>query len=69
MAQSSTEAESAYDRLLTKYKRIANVKNAGGILSWDQQVMMPDEGTPARSQQMSALSALSHELLTDDEFG
>ncbi|ELZ87543.1 carboxypeptidase Taq [Haloferax elongans ATCC BAA-1513] len=69
MAQSSTEAESAYDQLLSKYKRIANVENAGGILSWDQQVMMPDEGTPARSQQMSALSALRHELLTDDEFG
>ncbi|ELZ90498.1 carboxypeptidase M32 [Haloferax volcanii] len=71
MAQSSAESdsESAYDRLLTKYKRIANVENAGGILSWDQQVVMPDEGTPARSQQMSALSALSHELLTDDEFG
>jgi len=71
MAQSSAESdsESAYDRLLTKYKRIANVENAGGILSWDQQVMMPDEGTPARSQQMSALSAVSHELLTDDEFG
>ncbi|MFC7129248.1 carboxypeptidase M32 [Haloferax chudinovii] len=69
MAQSSTEDASPYDRLLTKYKRIANVENAGGILSWDQQVMMPDEGTPARSQQMSALSAVSHELLTDDEFG
>ncbi|WP_049968024.1 carboxypeptidase M32 [Haloferax prahovense] len=71
MAQSSAESdsESAYDQLLQKYKRIANVENAGGILSWDQQVMMPDEGTPARSQQMSALSALSHELLTDDEFG
>ncbi|KAB1192526.1 carboxypeptidase M32 [Haloferax sp. MBLA0076] len=69
MAQSSTEEASAYDQLLTKYNRIANVENAGGILSWDQQVMMPDAGTPARSQQMSALSALSHELLTDDEFG
>ncbi|WP_411967808.1 carboxypeptidase M32 [Haloferax sp. YSSS75] len=69
MAQSSTDDASAYDQLLAKYKRIANVENAGGILSWDQQVMMPDAGTPARSQQLSALSALSHELLTDDEFG
>ncbi|AFK18120.1 carboxypeptidase M32 [Haloferax mediterranei ATCC 33500] len=69
MAQSSTEAKSAYERLLTKYKRIANVEKAGGLLSWDQQVIMPDEGTPARSQQMSTLSALSHELMTDEEFG
>ncbi|MFC7204667.1 carboxypeptidase M32 [Haloferax namakaokahaiae] len=69
MAATSTEEASAYDRLLAKYKRVANIQNAAGLLSWDQQVIMPDEGTPARSQQMSTLSALSHELLTDDEFG
>ncbi|WP_410765742.1 carboxypeptidase M32 [Haloferax sp. DFSO60] len=69
MAATSTEEASAYDRLLAKYKRVANIQNAAGLLSWDQQVVMPDEGTPARSQQMSTLSALSHELLTDDEFG
>jgi carboxypeptidase Taq len=29
--------------------------------------MMPEGGTPARSKQQSALSAVSHELLTDDD--
>ena len=62
-------APDAYETLLEKYRRVANVRNASGILSWDQQVMMPDAGTPARSQQLSTLSSLSHDLLTDDAVG
>jgi carboxypeptidase Taq len=31
--------------------------------------MMPEGGTPARSKQLSALSATTHELLTDEETG
>jgi carboxypeptidase Taq len=62
-------APDAYDRLLEQYKRVSNVNSAAGLLSWDQQVMMPEGGTPARSQQLSTLSSLSHELLTDDEVG
>ncbi|RLM90319.1 carboxypeptidase M32 [Halobellus sp. Atlit-38R] len=62
-------APDAYETLLEEYRRVANVRNASGILSWDQQVMMPDAGTPARSQQLSTLSSLSHDLLTDDAVG
>ena len=59
----------AYDDLLDRVGRITNVSHASELLSWDQQVMMPDEGTPARSQQLSALSAVEHDLLTADELG
>ncbi|MDS0297669.1 carboxypeptidase M32 [Halogeometricum sp. S1BR25-6] len=62
-------APDAYAELLETYTRVSNVQNAAGLLSWDQQVMMPEGGTPARSQQLSTLSSLSHELLTDDEVG
>ncbi|MBB6646770.1 carboxypeptidase M32 [Halobellus ruber] len=65
-AERSEEAPDAYRRLLEEYRRVANLKAASGVLSWDQQVMMPEAGTPARSQQLSTLSGLSHELLTDD---
>ncbi|MFC6724711.1 carboxypeptidase M32 [Halobium palmae] len=64
-----TEAPDAYEELVERYRRIANVGNASGILSWDQQVMMPEGGTPARSQQLSALSAVHHDLLDDVEVG
>jgi carboxypeptidase Taq len=66
---STAEAPEAYDQLLSLVKRINNVDAASMLLSWDQQVMMPEGGTPARSQQLSALSAVSHDLLTDDEIG
>ncbi|MFA1609988.1 carboxypeptidase M32 [Halobellus rubicundus] len=63
------EPPAAYETLLDQYRRVTNVREAGGLLSWDQQVMMPEGGTPARSQQLSTLSSVSHDLLTDDAVG
>ncbi|WP_276274576.1 carboxypeptidase M32 [Haladaptatus sp. QDMS2] len=65
----ASDTPDAYDTLLSKYGRISNLEYASHLLSWDQQVMMPPGGTGARSRQLSALSATSHELLTADEIG
>jgi carboxypeptidase Taq len=65
----SAETPDAYEELLDRYRRISNVREAAGVLNWDQHVMMPEGGTPARSKQLSTLSSLSHELLIDDETG
>ena len=62
----STEEPDAYAELTERLERVTAVQGASGVLSWDQQVMMPEGGTPARSQQLSVLSSLSHELFTDD---
>ena len=59
----------SYNELLDRTKKISNVGNAAGVLRWDQEVMMPEGGTPARSQQLSALSSVRHDLLTDDRTG
>ncbi|WP_227352764.1 carboxypeptidase M32 [Haladaptatus salinisoli] len=69
MATEAATENATYEEFLQKVKRISNVQNAAGILGWDQEVMMPEGGTPARSQQRSALSAIAHDLLTDDEMG
>ena len=71
MATDATQSEApdAYAELMDRYGRIASIQDAGGVLSWDQQVIMPQGGTPARSKQLSALSATGHELLTAEEFG
>ncbi|WP_224332949.1 carboxypeptidase M32 [Haloprofundus halobius] len=61
-----TTAE-AYDDLLSQYERISNVDHASGYLMWDQHVMMPKGGAPARAEQQSALSAVHHDLLTSDD--
>jgi len=68
MATADT-TDAAYEELLERYERISAIQGASGVLSWDQQTMMPDDGTPARSAQLSALSGIGHDLMTDDEFG
>ncbi|WP_458185184.1 carboxypeptidase M32 [Haladaptatus sp. NG-WS-4] len=69
MATEAATENATYEEFLQKVKRISNVQSSAMLLGWDQEVMMPEGGTPARSQQRSALSAIAHELLTDDEMG
>mgnify|MGYP006274160145 FL=1 len=64
-----TEPPEAYTALLDEIKRYNAVESATEVLSWDQQVMMPEGGTPARSTQLSTLSSISHELLVDEDIG
>ncbi|MUW14047.1 carboxypeptidase M32 [Halorubrum sp. CBA1125] len=65
----TADAPEAYDALLDRVRRWNTVDSAAGVLGWDQQVMMPEGGTPARSKQLSTLSSLRHDLLTADETG
>ncbi|WP_255170664.1 carboxypeptidase M32 [Natrononativus amylolyticus] len=67
--QTAAAEGDAYEQLLERVERISNVGNAAGILRWDQEVVMPEDGTPARAKQLSTLSSLSHELLTAEETG
>jgi len=70
MSQQGAETDSeTYEAFLDHVRRYNYVGDAGGVLSWDQQVMMPEGGTAARSKQSSAISALQHELLTDEQLG
>ncbi|WP_232687256.1 carboxypeptidase M32 [Halobacterium zhouii] len=57
----------AYTELEDRVKRLSYLGDASGALAWDQRVMMPEGGAPARGKQLSALSTVSHDLLTDDE--
>ncbi|MFP4625077.1 MAG: carboxypeptidase M32 [Natronomonas sp.] len=67
MATDSASTPEAYDALLDRYRRKIYVDDANGVLNWDQEVMMPEGGTPARSKQRGALSAIAHDLLVDDD--
>ncbi|AEN04655.1 carboxypeptidase M32 [Halolamina sp.] len=62
------DAPDAYRDLIGQYRQISYLNDGSGVLGWDQQVMMPTGGTPARAKQLSALSAVTHDLLTADEF-
>ncbi|WP_096393066.1 carboxypeptidase M32 [Halorubrum trapanicum] len=65
----AADVPDAYDALLDRVERWNAVGSASGVLGWDQQVMMPEGGTPARSKQLSALSSVQHDMVTADETG
>ncbi len=65
----STDAPDAYEALLDRARRWNTIGSAAGVLGWDQQVTMPEGGTPARSKQLSTLSSLKHDALTDEATG
>ncbi|MBK1662484.1 carboxypeptidase M32 [Paracraurococcus ruber] len=54
----------AYDRLKTRFARIATLGEAQGMLHWDASAMMPPGGAAARGEQLATLAGLAHELLT-----
>ncbi|MFP4530708.1 MAG: carboxypeptidase M32 [Halodesulfurarchaeum sp.] len=61
------EDTDAFDELESRYADIVALQDADNVLAWDQEVMMPAGGTPARSKQRSIVSTLEHDLLTDGE--
>ena len=69
MATEQSSSPETYEALLDQYRRATYLGDANGVLSWDQEVMMPESGTPARSKQRGAVSAVEHELLIDDDVG
>ena len=56
---------SAYEELEARFKRIAALGEASGMLHWDMSVLMPSGGATARVEQLSALQLTTHELKTD----
>ncbi|WP_267161780.1 carboxypeptidase M32 [Halovenus salina] len=64
-----TDAPAAYEQLIERNRRLSNLGYASMYLNWDQRVTMPEGGAPGRAQQLSALSATTHELLVADEVG
>jgi carboxypeptidase Taq len=54
----------AYQRLKSRFARIATLGEAQSMLHWDASAMMPPGGAAARGEQLAALAGLGHELLT-----
>lgn len=65
MASNSAEPWDAFEQ---RVNEIFYIGDALGILQWDQEVMMPDEGIEARAKTNSALSSVFHEKITDEDF-
>jgi carboxypeptidase Taq len=55
--------------LLARLGELSDLRHAGHVLGWDQQVMMPPAGGQARGRALGAIESLSHERLVAPELG
>jgi carboxypeptidase Taq len=60
---------SSLDKLKERMAELADLAGVEMLLSWDQLVMMPEEGGAARAQQIGTLARLTHERATAEEIG
>lgn len=50
-------------------QKIADIRYAAAVLQWDQETVMPLEGSSCRARQLATLSEISHEMFTSDKMG
>lgn len=66
---STLSPTSAYDRLRQRFREIALLNSAAGVLHWDQETYLPSQGVPWRAEQLAYLSGQAHRLATAPEVG
>ncbi|MDX1564334.1 MAG: hypothetical protein R3236_02960, partial [Phycisphaeraceae bacterium] len=59
----------AYGLLIEHWKEIRLLGSSSAVLGWDQETMMPPGGVAHRARQLSLLSMLRHERVTDPRVG
>jgi len=69
MVDSSSSHQQAYSDLLGHLRQVSALSQISGVLSWDQEVMMPPQGAGQRAEQAAALEAVTHERRTDRRIG
>lgn len=60
--------ENTYEGYKNHLQKIAHLNSAIALLSWDQEIYMPEKGSSVRAQQFSTLSTLVHEMSTEAKF-
>ncbi len=58
-----------YSAFLDYVRELRALSQVAGLMSWDQEVMMPRSGASARAEQMAALEAVAHERRTAPKYG
>jgi len=56
-------------QLLDRLAELSDLSHAGSVMEWDQQVMMPPGGAPARGLALGTLERLTHDRLVAPELG
>jgi carboxypeptidase Taq len=59
----------ALEQLRERMAELADLSALHMLAEWDQQVMMPAQGAPARSHQLAALARVTHRRSSGEEIG
>ena len=62
-------AEQTYDNLIIEIREIEIMSQISSLLSWDQEVIMPENGRALRAEQLAWISKESHEKITNSKIG
>ena len=60
---------SAWDRILPLMMELRDIGSAIRLMSWDQAVLLPPKGAPARARAMATLQGFAHEKMTSPQMG
>lgn len=66
MVAGMTEMWEKFER---RIEELDDLSQAIRLMHWDQEVMMPPSGGPARARSLSTLQGIAHDRLTDPEMG
>lgn len=59
----------AYEQLTQHFRQTSLLGGIEAVLGWDERCMMPAAGTDTRAEQITLMSGLIHERLTDTRIG
>ncbi len=62
-------SEDRYSELRTRLAEIWDLVKLGGLAGWDQQTMMPPQGSSVRVHQFATITKVVHEQVVSDELG
>ncbi|MBV9917922.1 MAG: carboxypeptidase M32 [Solirubrobacterales bacterium] len=54
-------------QLRERLAQLEDLRNAAGVLGWDQNTMMPPRGAPARAESLATLERISHDMFVSGE--
>lgn len=58
-----------WERFARRIADLEDLSHSIKLMNWDQEVMMPPKGGPARARSLATLQSIAHDRLTDPEMG
>ena len=63
------DSKTLYEEYVQQMRRVADLRYAGAVLQWDQEIYLPKQGANFRGQQLATVGELAHEFFTAPALG